>query len=88
MRLHADNGHPDCDYIVYHAERMEMLPYVVWVDDETAQYGEWLGPNYLPSSIETRQAKRIEILPAMLLVIINTIADTEDAPAVTDAIAA
>lgn len=88
MRLEAGVDPDAYRYIVYHAERCEIMRTVKWVDDETAQYGEWIMDGPLTRTIETRQAKRIAIYSDRMLVIINPIADEQDAPAVVDAIAA
>ena len=60
---------------VYHAEECRFLRNVVWVDSDTAQWGE--APLQLIDEdfIETRQAKKIAIYMDRKLVIINPVPD-------------
>lgn len=62
-------------YKVWHAELCRVLTNVVWVDDFTNTYGVVSGSPYAPTTVE--QAKKIVIIPEMLLVIINPIDDAE-----------
>jgi hypothetical protein len=76
MRLDA-RVHPHARwYHVYHAELMQFLKNVVWADEESAQYGQYANA---PRSfeIEVRQARRIAIITAIRLVIVNPIGDNK-----------
>lgn len=60
-------------YYVYHAEQCRFLYNVIWVDDETNEYGTVDTPI---APVETRKAKKIEIQTR--LIIINPIEDNGD----------
>jgi hypothetical protein len=85
MRLDAREG--DTDWKVYHAERCEMLREVVWVDDEIRQWAEVALPVQVDPAtgdsvlLRAFEAKKIEIIPLMRLVVINPIEDVNDASA-------
>lgn len=82
MRLDARKG--DYPYNVYHAERCEMLKTVVWVDDETHQWGEHArnaaGHIVIVANdalMVTHQEKKIVIYLDRRLIIINPVADDQ-----------
>lgn len=56
---------------VWHVTQCRQLMRVVWVDDESAQYGE--APTPTVPIIEIRQARRIEIYPSSRVILIDPI---------------
>jgi hypothetical protein len=82
VRLDARKG--DTYWTVYHAEECRVLKDVVWVDDETHQwgtYGQISATDTFLSLIDgrlptiTHQARKIEICTGPRVVIINPIED-------------
>lgn len=74
MRLDANKG--DRGYTTYHAERCQVLPHVVWVDDETRCWAQHVLPlQAVDGALRTqvRVAKRILIMRDRRLVIINPV---------------
>lgn len=63
---------------VYHAEECRFLRTVVWIDSDTAQWGENLMPLQIVDDefvIQIHQARKIEIYVDRQLVIINPVPD-------------
>lgn len=82
MRLDANKG--DTDWNVWHAEELRELRFVLWIDDEAKQWAQAaqpLRPEGDSLAVNVFSAKRISILPARRLVIVNPIEDDEDEPA-------
>lgn len=85
MRLDANQG--DTNWTVIHVPRAERLRAVIWVDDETHQWEEYvlvngrvvpIAPGW-PLLFDTRlcRAKRIKIVPSRRLVLIDPIEDPD-----------
>jgi len=88
MRLDARNGPPAVNYTVWHAEECRTLKMVQWVDDETAQYGQFTGRVVCEEAeVATVQAHKIAIYPDRKLIIINPVEDNADVDQIADAIA-
>lgn len=64
----------DGRWFVWNVELCCVLPFTVWVDDDTAQYGVRPHPRAAPL---TRQARRIQILFETHTVLINPLDDAE-----------
>lgn len=82
MRLHANTNTVSWD--ILHVPTCRSLKRVVWVDDETAQWGELTG-NTVGFYWEevTHQAKKIVILPQRRLILIDPVDDADDQATVT-----
>ena len=80
MRIEAPRPEP---WLVWHAELCRAMKDVIWVDDELAQWCEAAKPLRvaLGGGIVTQvhQAKRIVIIQASALIVIDPIADEEPA---------
>lgn len=77
MILDARKG--DINYHCYDAKACRMVKDVVWVDDETAQWGRYLGLVIAGQfSIGTVQEERITIHKEHRLVIFNEVDDSEN----------
>lgn len=84
MRLDARTG--DTNWTIFHVPHCKQLKWVVWVDDERLQWGEYPSREQMMSHariygelpIEVHQAERIAIVPSKRLVLINPIDDDED----------
>lgn len=74
MRLDAHKG--DTGWYVFHVPTARVVPFVVWVDDETCEYCtvEPLGPSF-SFSFRVNKAKRIAIYVARKLVLIDPVDD-------------
>jgi hypothetical protein len=76
MRIDARTMPDPYAWRVYDAEECRVRTDIVWVDDETHEYGELSSHSYpFP---EARQARRIAIYPQDRFVIINPIEGVED----------
>ena len=74
MRLDAAAG--DRGYTTYHAERCQVVNHVVWVDDSSRCWAQYVTPYEMQNGAlrqRTHVAKRILILPDRRLVIINPV---------------
>jgi hypothetical protein len=79
MRIDARQAGFVGAWLVWHAEQCRELKHVVWVDDESACYGQYVHPFILPGPmIETHQAKRIVINSSSRVVIINPVEDADE----------
>lgn len=87
MRIDARRG-SYVGWVVWHVPRCQMLRHVVWVDDSTHQWGEYvfdhmgrpmadLRPYGLEPRINVFQAKQIEIMADRRLVLIDPIDDPD-----------
>jgi hypothetical protein len=77
MRLDANNG--DRDWPCYDARHCCMVPYVLWVDDATATWGQLvkrMGPPFLEEVV--RKENRITIYQSRRLVVFNEIDGVND----------
>lgn len=72
MRLDASKGDRAFVWIVDEGREAKRA---VWVDDESAQWGESTGNFWAPQT--THQAKQIRILQNRKLVLINPVDDSE-----------
>lgn len=84
MRLDARKG--DVGWHVFHVPRVQVVPDVIWVSDEThrwAQYRRTANGQLIVSSFgssldyEVHQAKLIRIIPSKKLVLIDPIDDPD-----------
>jgi hypothetical protein len=73
MRLDARQG--DTGWPCYDAKRCRMVENVLWVDDQTARWGEM---KTIYWDVE-HQEERITIYPSRRLVIFNQVDDSHDA---------
>ncbi len=73
----------DIHYHCYDAKTCRMVKVVVWVDDETAQWGRYLPPKpgAYELDLETVQEDRITIYLDRRLVVFNEVDDSEQAQA-------
>jgi hypothetical protein len=82
MRIDAREPGFTGRWLVWHAEQCRELRYVAWVDDGSMCYGQYVHPFVLSGGapvVETRQAKRIVIIPASRVVVINPVDDADEA---------
>lgn len=68
--------------LVWDCERCAALRDVTWVDDETSQYAQYTGRVIGCDTLEeaVRQAKKIVIDAARLVILINPVEDPESEP--------
>ena len=71
----------DVHYHCYDAKTCRIVKRVVWVNDETAQWGRYLPPRLGAHELdlETVQEDRITIYPDRRLVVFNEVDDSEPA---------
>lgn len=74
MILDARKG--DKGYRCYDAKACRVVRDVVWVDDETAQWGQWATRDY-QREIEVNQEESISIYKDLKLVVFNQVDDRE-----------
>ena len=78
MIIDARNGHYAAWYL-YDVKRCQKVQSAVWVNDETAQWGQYTRTTYGGEwIIETRQEDRISIYPSRRLVLFNEVDDASD----------
>lgn len=85
MRLDA-REHSCRGWLVWHAEQCRELKHVVWVDDESARYGQHVIPLRVIGGeilIEPHQAKRIDIIQGSRLIVINQVEDGDESSMLT-----
>lgn len=86
MRLDGRKG--DRPWWVYHAERCEMLHDIVWLDDVTNEWAKLIRPICIVNNeagVTVHRARKIQIIHAMRLCIINPIEDAAE-DSITDAV--
>lgn len=82
MIVHASTN--TVSWCVLHVPTCRTLKNVVWVDDETAQWGEFTGKvSGFHWEEATHQAKKIVILPQRQLILIDPVEDADDQDIVT-----
>lgn len=67
--------------VVFHAELMRALDSVKWVDDETMLYCQYQKPLHIDAltqeiATEIHQAKKIEVMLSLRMIVINPIEGT------------
>lgn len=78
MRLDARHG--QTGWKIYDAESMGIIQRVVWLDDKTAQYAQYVDgmrTGLDEFDLTVTQAREIRIHPPQMLVVINPLPDTE-----------
>lgn len=83
MRLDARKG--DFGWTVWHCERCEVMHGVAWCDDETNELGIYREP-MPPVMIEVVRVRKILIVPARRMVLVNPLEGVDELEAPADAI--
>lgn len=81
MRIDAYAPGNNCGWLVWHAEQCRQIPDVVWVDDQTSEWCQYVRPWRTVGGAIARtihKARRILILPERKTIIINPVADDTD----------